>query len=58
MESIMSEKKKAKVLLSQLEDALEEREDNDRRKAQKPIPENVPQDRRKADRRTTTKQVH
>lgn len=53
----MSEKKKAKVLLSQLEDALEER-DSDRRKAKKPIPENVPQDRRKTDRRTTTKQVH
>ena len=54
MESIMSEKKKSKVLLSQLEDALEERQDNDRRKVEKP----VSKDRRKADRRTTTKQIH
>jgi cytidylate kinase len=56
MESIMSEKKKAKVLLSQLEDALEERQDNDRRKNQKPLTEI--QDRRKADRRETKKQTH
>lgn len=54
----MNDKKKAKVLLSQLEDALEERQNTDRRKAQKPIPENVAQDRRKADRRATKKQVH
>ena len=51
MEPIMSEKKKP-VLFSQLEDALEERQDNDRRKNQKPVlPADVKQDRRKADRR-------
>jgi len=53
----MSDKKKPKVLLSQLEDALEERQDNDRRKTRKPIPENV-QERRKEDRRSKKKQVH
>ncbi len=56
MESIMSEKKKSKILLSQLEDALEERQDNDRRKMQKPL--TGVQDRRKADRRATNKQTH
>jgi hypothetical protein len=51
MEPIMSEKKKP-VLFSQLEDALEERQDNDRRKSQKPVlPADVKQDRRKSDRR-------
>ncbi len=50
-EPIMSEKKKP-VLFSQLEDALEERQDNDRRKSQKPVlPADVKQDRRKGDRR-------
>ncbi len=48
----MSEKKVVNVLLSQLEEALEERQNNDRRK--KPIakiPEDVASDRRKSDRR-------
>jgi hypothetical protein len=53
MESIMSDKKKPKVMLSQLEDALEERQ-NDRRQKEKP----VDADRRKTDRRTKKKQVH
>lgn len=56
MESIMSEKKKVKIVLSQLEDALEERQDNDRRKAQQPLTDIV--DRRKTDRRATKKQTH
>lgn len=51
----MSEKKKPNVLFSQLEDALEERQDGDRRKAQKPMPDNVLQDRRKGDRRAGKK---
>ena len=46
----MSEKKVVKVLLSQLEEALEERQSNDRRKEEASLPEN--QDRRKQDRRT------
>ncbi len=53
MGSIMSDKKKPKVMLSQLEDALEERQ-NDRRRTEKP----VAADRRKTDRRTTKKQLH
>jgi hypothetical protein len=56
MESIMSEEKKVKILLSQLEDALEERQDNDRRKVQKPLSDI--EDRRKADRRALNKQSH
>lgn len=51
----MSDKQKPKVLFSQLEDALEERQENDRRQAQKPIPADVLQDRRKGDRRTIKK---
>lgn len=47
----MSEKKVPKVLLSQVEDALEERGEADRRKQKKPLPENVNEDRRKANRR-------
>jgi hypothetical protein len=46
----MSEKKVVKVLLSQLEEALEERQSNDRRKLEAAVPED--QDRRKQDRRT------
>ncbi len=46
----MSEKKVVKVLLSQLEEALEERQSSDRRKQ---TLEDIENDRRKADRRTT-----
>jgi hypothetical protein len=46
----MSEKKVVKVLLSQLEEALEERQSNDRRKQEAAVPED--QDRRKQDRRS------
>jgi len=46
----MSEKKVVKVLLSQLEEALEERQSNDRRKQEGSLPES--KDRRKQDRRT------
>lgn len=49
----MSEKKVVKVLLSQLEEALEERQNNDRRKQEKPVP--VSADRRKQDRRSEKK---
>lgn len=48
----MSNKQVPKVLLSQIEDALEERAGNDRRKQKKALPENVFQDRRKGDRRS------
>ncbi len=44
----MSEKKVVKVLLSQLEEALEERQSNDRRKQ---TLEDIEDDRRKNDRR-------
>jgi ubiquitin-protein ligase len=44
----MSEKKVVKVLLSQLEEALEERQNNDRRKQ---TLEDIENDRRKNDRR-------
>jgi hypothetical protein len=47
----MSEKKVVNILLSQLEEALEERQ-NDRRKHADAIkPENIQSDRRKNDRR-------
>lgn len=39
------------VTVCQIQEALEERQTSDRRKAQKGIPENVNQERRKADRR-------
>lgn len=48
----MSEKRVVKVLFSQVEDALEERAGADRRKQKKSLPDNVPQDRRKGDRRS------
>ena len=52
----MSEKKVVNVLLSQLEEALEERQSNDRRKQQEAIkPQNVKEERRKNDRRTDKK---
>lgn len=47
----MSEKKVVNVLLSQLEEALEERQSNDRRKQSA---EDIENDRRKNDRRNTT----
>lgn len=47
----MSEKKVTKVSLTQIEDALEERQKPDRRERHKGIPQDVPQERRKADRR-------
>jgi hypothetical protein len=46
----MSEKKVVKVLLSQLEEALEERQSNDRRKQ---TLEDIENERRKNDRRDT-----
>lgn len=48
MDIKMSEKKVVKVLLSQLEEALEERQSNDRRKQ---ATKNTEVDRRKKDRR-------
>lgn len=48
----MSEKRLPKILLSQVEDALEEREGSDRRKQKDGLPPNVPHDRRKGDRRS------
>ena len=50
----MTEKLFKPVILSQLEDALEEREGSgsDRRKQQGPIPESLEEDRRKGDRRS------
>lgn len=52
----MSEIKIPKILLSQVEDALEERENNDRRKKEKGIPEGLPAERRKQDRRAAKQQ--
>jgi hypothetical protein len=49
----MSDKRLPKIVLSQVEDALEEREGADRRKQRKELPSNVPQDRRKGDRRAS-----
>jgi hypothetical protein len=54
----MSEKRLPKVLLSQVEDALEERAGNDRRKQKKGLPENVNEDRRKGDRRDRATKPH
>jgi hypothetical protein len=52
----MSEKKVVNVLLSQLEEALEERQNNDRRKQLEAIkPKNVKEERRKNDRRNEKK---
>jgi len=45
----------AKMLLSQLEDALEERQTSDRRKNQKGLPNGIQQERRKNDRRAQKK---
>jgi hypothetical protein len=46
----MIEKKTPKVLLTQIEDALEERQ-SDRRKQNIGVPPDIPHDRRKGDRR-------
>ena len=52
----MSEKKVVNVLLSQLEEALEERQSNDRRKQAKAVkPQEIEEDRRKNDRRDKQK---
>ncbi len=47
----MNEKKDPIIALSQIEEALEERENPDRRKEQKGLPENVHKERRRLDRR-------
>lgn len=49
---MITEKKTPKVLLTQIEDALEERQRHDRRQYREGIPQDVPQERRKGDRRT------
>lgn len=49
----MTDKLFKPIILSQLEDALEEREGSDRRKQQVAIPEGVEEDRRKGDRRAS-----
>jgi hypothetical protein len=54
----MSEKPIPKVLLSQVEDALEERAGNDRRRQKKNLPDNVNADRRKGDRRDRPTKPH
>ncbi len=49
---MMTEVNTPKVVLTQIEDALEERQRNDRRQEDKGIPQDVPLDRRQGDRRT------
>ena len=51
MTLMTSDKKTPKVLLTQIEDALEERQHHDRRQYREGIPQDVPQERRKNDRR-------
>jgi hypothetical protein len=46
-----NESKTPKVLLTQIEDALEERQRADRRQYREGIPQDVPNERRKNDRR-------
>lgn len=48
---MITEKKNPKVLLTQIEDALEERQRFDRRQYREGIPQDVIQERRKNDRR-------
>ena len=48
---MITDKKAPKVLLTQIEDALEERQRQDRRQYLEGIPQDVPQERRKNDRR-------
>ena len=45
------------VLISQIEDALEERQNNDRRKDVLDLPEGVSDERRKGDRRTVKSEL-
>lgn len=49
----MKEKKIPKVLLTQIEQALEEREGRDRRVAKQALPDHIEDDRRKNDRRSS-----
>ncbi len=51
MTLMITEKKAPKVLLTQIEDALEERQRQDRRQYREGIPQDVPHERRRADRR-------
>lgn len=51
MTLMTSDKKTPKILLTQIEDALEERQRNDRRQYGEGTPKDVPQERRKNDRR-------
>ena len=53
----MTEKKVTKVLFSQLEEALEEREGSDRRQQQMDLPDGIDECRRKGDRRASKKTV-
>jgi len=43
------------MILSQLEDALEERQTSDRRRSQRGLPDGINQERRKSDRRAGKK---
>jgi hypothetical protein len=52
MTLMITEKKTPKVLLTQIEDALEERQRHDRRQYREGIPQDVPYERRKNNRRT------
>ena len=51
MTLMITEKKNPKVLLTQIEDALEERQRQDRRQYREGIPQDVPHERRKNNRR-------
>lgn len=51
MTLMTTEKKTPKVLLTQIEDALEERQRQDRRQYREGIPQDVPHERRRGDRR-------
>jgi len=51
---MMMEKKLKALLLSQLEEALEERQNTDRRKnKESPLPQGISQERRRCDRRSS-----
>ncbi|WP_449521077.1 hypothetical protein [Cellvibrio sp.] len=51
MTLMTTDKKTPKVLLTQIEDALEERQRQDRRQYREGIPQDVPHERRRGDRR-------
>ncbi len=51
MDLTMTEVKTPKVLLTQIEDALEERQNHDRRQQHKGVPNDIAEDRRQGDRR-------